>query len=186
MIDPGQLNERVQLLAPTVSRGANGEAVNTWGDYGTKWAKVEPLEGTEVTQTDVMMPATRAKFTFRWHTDYTENFRLVWNSQTWAVLSVKILGKKEYIEMLAETNVTQTGDDTVYDDYYLRSSLKVRVITGSAVTTITPTDAQITSDVGMTAAVAGIGYLAFIKITALSTMIEISSDGTNWYYSIKS
>lgn len=183
MIDPGTLNERVQLLAPTVSYASNGEPLDTWGDWGTRWAKVEPLGGNEVVQLDVMMPATRAKFTFRYESAYTEKYRMVWHSQTWNILSINIIGKKEYIEMLAETNTTQTGDDTSYGNYYATNSLKIRHITGSAVDSLTPSQAEITSDVGLSAAAAGQGYIAMISIDSLNKIIQIVSNGTNWFYS---
>ena len=103
-MDAGELNEKVQLLAPTVTYGSNGEPLNTWTAYATRWCKVESLGGTEVVQSDIIMPATRAKFTFRYDANYTESYRLVWNSQTWNVLSMSFVGKKDYIVMIAETN----------------------------------------------------------------------------------
>lgn len=183
MIDPGSLNQRVDLLAPTVSRGTNGEAINTWGAYGTRWAKVESLGGTEGVQTAIEMPSTRAKFTFRYNADYTENFRLVWNSQTWNVISISFVEERQFIEMLAETNTTQAGDSTIYADYYDKSSLRIRVVTASAVTTITPSQAQLTSDIGLTPASAGMGYICEIYIAALMRYLLVTSNGTYWFYS---
>lgn len=180
--DPGQLNEKVQLLAPTISYGSNGEPLQTWGDYGTRWAKVEPIGGGEVVQADILMPASRARFTFRYESAFTENYRLVWNAQTWNILNISFEGRKIYVVMLAESNTSQTGDATSYGNYYATNSLKIRQVTASAVTTITPSEAQITTDIGLTPAAAGAGYIAMIHIHALSKNLMVESDGTNWYY----
>jgi len=180
--DPGELSEKVQLLAPTVSYGNNGEQLNTWGDYGTRWAKVEPLGGSETVQADIIMPATRARFTFRYDSNITENYRLVWNAQTWNILNISFEGRKIYEVLLAESNTSQTGDSTSYGNYYLTNSLKIRQVTASAVTTVTPSQAQINSDIGLTAVQAGAGYIAMIHIHALSRNLMVESDGTVWYY----
>jgi SPP1 family predicted phage head-tail adaptor len=181
--DPGQLSEKVQVLAPAITYGSNGEPLNTWGDYGTRWAKIEPLGGVETVQADILMPATRARFTLRYDSNYTENHRLVWNEQTWSIINISFEGKNLYTVFLAETNTTQTGDSTSYGNFYATNSLKVRSITGVLVTTLTPSQAQITSDVGMTAPVAGAGYICMITIPLLLEVIQVFSDGTNWYYS---
>jgi len=182
MKDPGELNEKVQLLAPAVTQGVNGEAINTWGEYATRWCKVEPLGGSEITRLDIEMPAARCKFTFRYDANYTEKYRLVWNSQTWNVISITIVGKKEYIEMLAETNTSQTGDSTTYGDYYLTNSLKLRVIAGTLVTSAAATEANINSDVGKTATAAGAGYVCGITYTSgvYEKMLLVVSNGVTW------
>ena len=84
--------------------------------------------------------------------------------------------------MLAETNTSQTGDNTVYADYYDKSSLRIRVVDASAVTTITPTQAQLTSDIGLTAAEAGAGYICEVYIAALMRYLLVTSNGTYWGY----
>jgi head-tail adaptor len=184
MFDPGLLNKKVQVLAPTLTAGGSGEAIYTWGEVGNYWAAVDMLGGSETTQSDVYTPIFRAKFTFRYITTstITEKCRFVWNSQTWNIISVAIVGQKEYKEFICDTNTSQTGDSTDYGDYYKTNSLKIRQVTASAVTSLTPTQAQISSDIGLTAVTAGAGYLAMIHIHALSKNLLVESDGTDWYY----
>lgn len=43
----GRLNQRVEILSSTTSRGAHGEDEKSWQSFGTRWAAVEPVRGGE-------------------------------------------------------------------------------------------------------------------------------------------
>jgi SPP1 family predicted phage head-tail adaptor len=183
MIDPGKFTERVQILAPTNTQGASGEAIITWGDYGTRWAKVELLGGTELTKSDVILPLSRAKFTFRYNEDITEAYRLVWNGQTWDISNINVVGRKAFLEIMADSNSMQDAAAGAYPAYYNTETSKIRVVTGTAVVNGMPSQANIDSDVGLTAAAAGVGYVCGIDYTESGTLYQmfVISDGTYWF-----
>ena len=185
MIDPGTFRERVQILAPTNTQGASGEAIITWGDYGTKWAKVELLGGTELTKSDVILPLSRAKFTFRYNADITEAYRLVWNGQTWDISNINVVGRKAFLEIMADSNSMQDAAAGAYPAYYNTETSKIRVVTGTAVVNASPSQANIDSDVGLTAAAAGAGYMCAINyydsFSLIYKQMMVISTGSFWF-----
>jgi len=182
--DPGKFTERVQILAPTDSRGASGEALVTWGDYGTRWMKVEILSGSETVNSDVILPVSRAKFTMRYNADLTEEYRLEWNSQLWDISSINVLGRKAFLEVIAESNSLQGGAGGAYPVYYNTTTSKVRTVTGVAVTAGDPSQTNIDSDVGLTAAEAGTGYECAINYVedGSNRQLRVTSSGSYWFY----
>ena len=182
--DIGQLKERVQILAPTTSVGGNGERIETWGEYGTRWMLVEPMGGGESSIDDMAMSVVRAKFTARYDGDITEKFRLVWNGQTWNIRAIEFDPGKVYIMLTCDTNTLTGGTAADYGDYYATNSLKIRTVTGTY--DLVVTDALITTAVGLTATQAGAGYTCFGTFTkTLNTTLYylIVSNGTSWFTS---
>lgn len=57
------------------------------------------------------------------------------------------------------------------------------VVPAVAVTTLTPNQMQINSDIGYSAAQAGKGYMAMIDIASMGVMLQVVSNGLVWYYS---
>jgi len=46
----GELNRQVKIQSRTVAADATGDAVQTWADVATVWAKLSPLSGRELFQ----------------------------------------------------------------------------------------------------------------------------------------
>ena len=179
----GAFDQRVQILAPTEAAGANGEITQTWGEYATRYADVQPLGGSEPIIGDMIQPYSRARFVFRYDSTITEKCRLVWNSHTYNITSINVIPRNRFLEIIGESYALSGSESVDYGDYYSKNSLKIRVVTASAVTSITPTQAQITSDMGLTPAQAGQGYLAMLYIASLTKYLMITSNGTYWFYS---
>ncbi|MBU1067477.1 phage head closure protein [Patescibacteria group bacterium] len=47
-MDPGKINNRITLQAPTIVRDDYGGETKTWTDVATVWANVKPLSGKEM------------------------------------------------------------------------------------------------------------------------------------------
>lgn len=44
----GRYRQRVQIQAPTETRGTSGKVTRSWSTLATVWAQVEPLRGVEL------------------------------------------------------------------------------------------------------------------------------------------
>lgn len=179
-MDPGQLNKKVLILAPTLTYGSNGEPINTFGNYGYRWMKIEPLTGDENIMIDADMAISNAKFTMRYNSDIDEEYRFSWNSQIWDIENISIIGKNQWMECICKTTTPLSGDDSSYGDYYATNSLRLRVITGVTKAGQTPTQAEVNTAVGLTAVQAGSGYMVYIEFTTGDYYGMFISNGSVW------
>lgn len=179
--DIGELRERVQILSPTTTVGGNGERIETWGEYATRWMKVEPLSGSESTIDDMALSIVRAKFTARYDENIGEKCRLIWNGQTWNIRAIEFDEAQMFIMLTCDSNTLQGVTATDYGNYYLTNSLKVRTVTGTY--TIAVDGTRINQATGLTPSTAGAGYICvgtFTKPLETTLYYLIVSDGTNW------
>lgn len=180
----GELDQRVQILSPTETQSStSGEVTQTWGEYATRYAAVTPLGGSEPIISDMIQPASRAKFIFRYDANITEKCRLVWHAKTFAITSIEVIPRNRFLIIIGESNSLSGEISVDYGDFYSTNSLRIRQITASAITTVTPTQAQITSDVGLTPTQARAGYIAMVYIAALNRTILVTTNGTYWFFS---
>lgn len=182
----GQLDQRVQILAPTESQGSNGEFTLTWGSYGTFWASVTPAGGQESVISDMLQPVSRARFVFRYDSTITEKYRLVWNSHTFNITSIEVVPRNRFLIIVGESMSLSGSAGVDYGDYYSTNSLKIRIVTGSMASTA-PTAAEVNTAVGLTPVTAGAGYIfqgTFTKAApGPATYYGIfESNGTSWIY----
>lgn len=179
----GELDQRVQILAPTESQNGNGETIQTWGEYATRYASVTPLGGSEAAMTDSIIPVSRCRFVFRYDNTITEKYRLVWNSHTYDIRSIDVVPRNRFLVIIAESDSLSGSAAVDYGNYYATNSLKVRMVT-KTIAGVTPTAAETTAAVGLTPAAAGAGYLFLYAFTHETTTnyLATMSNGTSWVF----
>lgn len=100
----GKMRWRVELLQPSLTVDAVGQSIESFGSSSTRWAYVEEMpagetnayEGTEAKrQIKIVMRSPVIK------ADY-ERYRVVYDSKTWNVKSVRYIDMQIYLEMIAE------------------------------------------------------------------------------------
>lgn len=75
MRDPGQLNRRLTLQAPSATQDAIGQPLDTWTDVATVWADVRHPNGLQALKADAPTSTVRASIRIRWRTGVTAAMR---------------------------------------------------------------------------------------------------------------
>ena len=179
----GSFDQRVQILAPTETQASNGAVTQTWGEYGTFYAQVTPVGGQENIIADQIVPVSRAKFVFRYDSTITEKYRLVWNSHTYQITSIDVIPRNRFLVVTAESNSLSGSVAVDYGDYYSTNSLRMRHIVGGTLTSIPPTQAQLTALVGLTPVQARAGYIFTCKFDYLTGAVNylVWTNGIYWF-----
>lgn len=106
MITAGNMDERVTVLAPTVTRSDSGAQVVTYASIGTRFASVRYLKGNRaLTSGEVYMHNTIA-VSMRPMAGLSDICRLQWNGNTYRIESLN----KDRSE--GEVNITASVIDT--------------------------------------------------------------------------
>lgn len=95
MINAGELNQRITLQQKTTTRNAIGEAVVTWSDVATVWAKVMPLRGNAFYAANQEQHVVDARFMIRERSGLSVGMRLLWKGQPYDITNL-IPGTDQY------------------------------------------------------------------------------------------
>jgi hypothetical protein len=132
--------------------------------YGSSYWDFNITDGVDVEQEWYMDPST---FYYDCYTDGTLGEIFLQNGGSTTANS--------------EFSVT-LSDETLLQIYYDRGGIKLKQLSGS-LTDGTPTAAEITAIVGVSASVAGAGFQVTIKDSdGTGLLYKVESDGTNWFY----
>lgn len=105
-IDPGQLNQRVQLQTRSTGTDALGQANSAWVTVASLWAQALPLRGREFFAAAQVQQEHAVKFTLRWRADITLTARIVWQGQPYDITGVTQLGgQRVWVEVIAMAGV---------------------------------------------------------------------------------
>ena len=100
----GKLDRRITLQRATVTYDALNNPVQTWATLVTVWASKSEISDSErVAAKEVGAEATK-RFQIRYSTDVDDlnpKDRLTYNSETYQILGVKELGRREGFEITA-------------------------------------------------------------------------------------
>lgn len=98
----GVMRERVKLQRPEVGIDARGQAVDTWVDVATVWARVEPLRGREYFAAAQVQDTADARITIRHRTDVAATWRAIHRGTPYALVSPPIdpHARKETLELM--------------------------------------------------------------------------------------
>ena len=84
----GDLRERVEIQAATVTRGDFNEEILTWATSATVWAKVVERGGREPMAADRPVMVVSYEVTIRSGQTVTHKYRLLWRGKTLAMDTV--------------------------------------------------------------------------------------------------
>ena len=109
MINAGELNQRITLQQKTTTRNAIGEAVVTWSDVATVWAKVMPLRGNAFYTANQEQHVIDARFLIRERAGLNVGMRLLWKGQPYDITNL-IPGTDQYQGTIEITAVNGVKD----------------------------------------------------------------------------
>lgn len=88
ILSPGELNRRVTLQTRTSVQDTYGQAQDTWADWATCWAKIEPLSGNEMISAQAINAELTHKVTIRYRPGVLASMRLLYGGRIFNVGSV--------------------------------------------------------------------------------------------------
>lgn len=92
-MDSQQLNRRISLQAPAVSKSASGGIVKGWSEYAQVWARKRDLNGNEraATTHGGQVSEARTEWIVRYRSGVLPTHRIAWGSQVFDITHVKDL-----------------------------------------------------------------------------------------------
>lgn len=103
-LSAGKLDRRIRLERFTETRDEYNEPVKTWALLANRWAAYEPLSDGEKFSASETAANASARFRIRWSSavaDLNPKDRLIFGGDTWEIVRVKEIGRREGIEITA-------------------------------------------------------------------------------------
>ena len=88
MINAGELDKRITLQAPTVTRGSDGSEIIVYTDIATVWASYLVQGGKEFYYAQKINAETTAVFKIRHRANLNTRYRIYYNKRYFYVLSI--------------------------------------------------------------------------------------------------
>jgi SPP1 family predicted phage head-tail adaptor len=85
----GALRERVALHTVSTTVSTAGYQTDSWTTTDTVWANVAPLQGRELYLAQAVKASLAYRVTIRYRTDVTGKTRVVWDSKTLEIHSMR-------------------------------------------------------------------------------------------------
>ena len=85
MIPTGEMDKRVQLQSPVVSKDTSGGADKTYTTYATVWARIRSLSGKEFLAAQQVDSNINYEITIRQRVDVTASHRVVEGSRVFDI-----------------------------------------------------------------------------------------------------
>ena len=102
-MDPSNLDRRITIQEPVVSKDGYGEDVVTgWTPVATVWAQVIPVSGREYFDAAAIRAEKTTRFRIRWRSGVTEAMRIVYDGRSYDILGIVEIGRREGLEIRAE------------------------------------------------------------------------------------
>ncbi|MCK9497108.1 MAG: phage head closure protein [Dehalococcoidia bacterium] len=96
----GRLDRRITLQRFTATQDAYGEPIETWADYVTVWARVEPLRGRERFEAQREHAEVDTRFHLRYRDDLTVEDRITYEGDLYDIEAILETGRHEGLEIL--------------------------------------------------------------------------------------
>ena len=85
-----ELNRKITFRKVTVTQDPNtGEMVETWADFVSVFAKIEPLVGREYLAAAAIQAEDTTKFTMRYRGDIDQTMKIRWDGKDWNIQSIQ-------------------------------------------------------------------------------------------------
>lgn len=101
-MNPGKLDRRITIQAPTFTRDALGGANTTYSDYRTVWAQKQDVGGTEVASGEALRSSATTIFTVYFINELTTAHRILYGGIAHNILAIRELGRREYQEITCQ------------------------------------------------------------------------------------
>lgn len=100
----GKMDRRITLERFVTSSDQYNEPVKAWGALATRWASYEPISDGERFRAGETAATASARFVIRYSSavaDINPKDRLTFDGDTWQILHVKEIGRREGLEISA-------------------------------------------------------------------------------------
>jgi len=87
-VNIGKFRHRVVIQHLTEGTNPMGDIVQTWTEFATAWASVEPLTGREYLSAQRVSSETSGRIRMRYRPGVLSTMRVLFGSQTYQILSV--------------------------------------------------------------------------------------------------
>lgn len=94
MIRAGELRHKVIIQQNTPKRDAMNAEVDSWAEYATVWASIEPIRGKEFWDSQQVNAEITGKIKLRYLSGITSKMRVKYETRIFEILSVINPGEK--------------------------------------------------------------------------------------------
>ena len=85
-----ELNRKITFRRVTITQNpVTGEMVETWADFVSVFAKIEPLVGREYLAAAAIQAEDTTKFTMRYRGDVDQTMKIRWDGKDWNIQSIQ-------------------------------------------------------------------------------------------------
>lgn len=101
--DPGELNQRINILAPPTARNELNELVGDWTIAKRVWSRVRPMTAREMVAADQPQDEASYKFITRFSTSVSGINRIDWGGVIYDIKGEPLLlggGKLRYMQIV--------------------------------------------------------------------------------------
>lgn len=85
-----ELNRKITFRKVTITQDPNtGEMIETWADFVSVFAKIEPLVGREYLAAAAIQAEDTTKFTMRYRGDVDQTMKIRWDGKDWNIQSIQ-------------------------------------------------------------------------------------------------
>jgi SPP1 family predicted phage head-tail adaptor len=105
--NPLRFDRQATILAPTVSRDADGGPTHTFSSAGTRHCHRRDVTSREYRMAEALRSETTAIFTFRYFDGLTALHRIRCENRTYDLSPPKEIGRRRYIEVEAKERIGQ-------------------------------------------------------------------------------
>ena len=109
-MNPGELDRRITFQQATQTRNTNGEVIDTWGDYASRWAKLEYGSGSDGVESDRLIAQFNARFTVRYDSRINKGMRIKYKHFYYNIIRLSEIGRQDFIILDCET----TDDEDLF------------------------------------------------------------------------
>lgn len=102
MLNAGALDRRITIIQPTEAISAAGEVTMTWANLSVVPAMYKPLNSTERFGANAVRTERACKFHIRYRSDVTEKMRVTYGTETYRIIAINELGRREGLELVCE------------------------------------------------------------------------------------
>jgi SPP1 family predicted phage head-tail adaptor len=87
-MNPGTLNRRITIQQLTTGKDDEGFPTESWNDFYSCWAAVEPLKGREYFQAAAFNAENTVRFRIRYRSGIKPDMRIVYDKRVFDIISV--------------------------------------------------------------------------------------------------
>lgn len=107
LVPAGDMDRRVQLQAPAVSRDSSfGAETVTYSTSATVWARVAEALAPETTQAEQRVATRKVSVRIRYRADVLPTWRVKFGNRAWRIDGLAEVGRRQYLDLAC----TETSD----------------------------------------------------------------------------